>query len=426
MVPVSQISDSSPHIAPRSMTMISVFLATLLTAAGPASAQLNSLAKGAGLLYFGTAVDNPSLSNSAYTAIAFNSSEFGQVTPANGQKWDSIQPSQNTFNYANGDAITTKARAAGQILRCHNLVWYNQLPSWGKFRLCFSMGYLELEPDTFSVSGGSWTTSSLQSVLTTHITNEVTHYKGQCYAWDVVNEALDDSGNYRTDVFYNILGTGYIPFAFKAAAAADPSAKLYYNDYNIEYAGVKATAAINIVKGIQAAGGKIDGVGLQGHFIVGSTPSKTSLISALQSFTALGVEVAYTELDIRHSSVPASASAQQQQATDYVTVVSACLSVKNCVGVTVWDFDDQVRAPFTTHMLRISGAGRLIVLNFHSIPGCPQHSPGLVRPTCGRRIWQRSQPILASQASSRALPQLPRQRLLLALQLVSPLSHQVR
>lgn len=112
--------------------MVSVRLATLLAAASAATAQLNSLAKGAGLLYFGTAVDNPSLSNSAYAAIAFNSSEFGQVTPANGQKWDSVQPSQNTFNYANGDAITTKAQAAGQILRCHNLVWYNQLPSWGK------------------------------------------------------------------------------------------------------------------------------------------------------------------------------------------------------------------------------------------------------------------------------------------------------
>lgn len=113
------------------------FLFTLLLAAAsgpsPAAGQLNSLAKAAGLLYFGTAVDNPSLSNSAYTAIAFNSSEFGQITPANGQKWDSIEPSNGVYSYTKGDAITTKARAAGQILRCHNLVWYNQLPSWGEF-----------------------------------------------------------------------------------------------------------------------------------------------------------------------------------------------------------------------------------------------------------------------------------------------------
>lgn len=159
----------------------------------------------------------------------------------------------------------------------------------------------------------------------------------------MVNEALEDSGQYRNSVFYKVLGTDYIPFAFKAAAAADANAKLYYNGYNIEYSGVKATAALAIVKNIQTSGARIDGVGFQGHFIVGQTPSKDSLASVLTSFTSLGVEVAYTELDIRHSSVPASSSALQQQIKDYVAVVGACLAVKNCVGITLWDFDDQVR-----------------------------------------------------------------------------------
>lgn len=174
-----------------------------------------------------------------------------------------------------------------------------------------------------------------------HIANEVTHYKGQCYCWDVVNEALNDDGTYRSDVFYNTIGTEYIPIAFETAAQYDPDVKLYYNDYNIEYSGAKATAAQNIVKSLKARGIKIDGVGLQGHFIVGQTPNLQSQISNLEAFTALDVEVAYTELDIRFSSLPPSTSGYTQQATDYVNTVGACVQTANCVGITLWDFTDK-------------------------------------------------------------------------------------
>jgi endo-1,4-beta-xylanase len=170
----------------------------------------------------------------------------------------------------------------------------------------------------------------------------VAHYKGQCYAWDVVNEAIDDSGNYRAAPFYNVMGTSYIPLAFQAAGAADPAAKLYYNDYNIESAGSKQQRVLEVIRTIKAAGARIDGVGLQGHFIVGGTPSRSALTSVLNAYVAAGVsEVAYTEVDIRFQSLPASAAGLQQQATDYVNVVGACLDVKACVGVTVWDFTDK-------------------------------------------------------------------------------------
>lgn len=155
-----------------------------------------------------------------------------------------------------------------------------------------------------------------------------------------MNEALSDDGTYRTDVFYNVTGTSYIPLAFSAAAAADPDAKLYYNDYNIEYAGSKATAAVALIQLVQASGAKIDGVGLQGHFIVGSTPSESTLTSQLATYAALGLETAFTEVDVRFSSLPPTASGLAQQATDYGSVVGACLAADSCVGVTVWDFDD--------------------------------------------------------------------------------------
>lgn len=86
---------------------------------------------------------------------------------------------------------------------------------------------------------------------------------------------------------------------------------------------------------------KIDGVGFQGHFIVGSSPSKASLVSNLEFFTALGVEMALTELDIRIP-LPSTTTLLTQQSIDYENAVGACLTVTGCVGVTVWDFDDKV------------------------------------------------------------------------------------
>ena len=206
------------------------------------------------------------------------------------------------------------------IARCHNLNWYNQNPAW--------------------LTSGNFDNATLIGILQNHIANVVGHYKGQCYAWDVVNEALNDNGTYRSDIWYDTIGPAFIPIAFQAAAAADPSAKLYYNDYNIEYAGPKSTAAQQLVSSLQAQGVRIDGVGLQSHFIGGQTPSLETQTANMQAFTALGMEVAVTELDVRIVT-PATDAEQTQQATDYATTVQACVDVDGCVGLTVWDYDDQ-------------------------------------------------------------------------------------
>jgi endo-1,4-beta-xylanase len=93
--------------------------------------QLNTLAKAKGLKYFGSATDNGELSNTAYTAILKNSANFGQITPGNTQKWVYTEPSNGGFSFTQGDVITSFAQANNQLIRCHNLVWYNELPSWG-------------------------------------------------------------------------------------------------------------------------------------------------------------------------------------------------------------------------------------------------------------------------------------------------------
>ncbi|KAM0720188.1 hypothetical protein Q7P37_004324 [Cladosporium fusiforme] len=283
---------------------------------------LNTAAKAFGKLYFGSATDNGELTDTEYKAILSDSNEFGQITPGNAMKWDTIESSRGNFNYANGDEIVDLAEENGQILRCHTLVWHNQLPSW--------------------VSDGGFDNATLIEILQNHITEEVTHYKGKCYAWDVVNEAIsdDEGAPLRDDIFLSTIGEAYIPIAFAAAAAADPDAKLYYNDYSIEAPGAKSTAAQDIVKLVQSYGVKIDGVGLQDHLIVGSTPSLEDQVANMKAFTDLGVEVAITELDIRAEN-PEANQYQEQQAEDYATTIQACNEVEECVGVTIWDWTDK-------------------------------------------------------------------------------------
>lgn len=181
----------------------------------------------------------------------------------------------------------------------------------------------------------------LLQVINAHVANEVGHYRGMCYAWDVVNEAFEENGQFRQSVFYKILGQDFIAAAFHAAAQADPYAKLYYNDYNLENPGPKQDAAARLVEDVRYTGARIDGVGLQGHFIVGQTPVKDALKAAIARFAALNVDVAFTELDIRHATMPPNGGDLQRQSIDYQNVVLACIESPRCVGITVWDFTDQ-------------------------------------------------------------------------------------
>ncbi|KAI0018019.1 glycoside hydrolase family 10 protein [Xylariomycetidae sp. FL0641] len=291
-------------------------LASALVAADGLSVR----AKGAGKTYYGTCMSGTILNDASVKAIGTNSDDFTSFTCENEMKFDATEPSRGVFSYTNADKIVAQAQSTGQIMRCHTLVWHSQLPSW--------------------VTSGGYDNATMISIMQNHITNVMTHYKGQCYAWDVVNEALAEDGSYRSDSpWYKAIGPAYIPIAFATAAQVDPSAKLYYNDYNCDVPGAKATGAQNLIKTIQAYGAKIDGMGLQGHMSVGSV-NQANLITNLNNFANLGVDVAYTELDINTPS-PESSSALAQQALDYASVVNACKSVSACVGITEWGITDK-------------------------------------------------------------------------------------
>ena len=158
-------------------------------------------------------------------------------------------------------------------------------------------------------------------------------------------------GGWRDSVWYKTIGPAYIPIAFAAAAKADPDVKLYYNDFGIELPSPKATAAQNIVNLIRSYGTKVDGVGIQAHvdlsgmppeehFELGSTPTYDEFVVVMKEFTALGVEVAITELDVSLLT-PSNATSLAKQAEAYYNVTAACLTIKECVGITIWDWTDR-------------------------------------------------------------------------------------
>lgn len=157
-------------------------------------------------------------------------------------------------------------------------------------------------------------------------------------AKDVVNEIFEDNGNFRQSVFYRVLGENFVDIAFKAARAADPAAKLYINDYNLDGPGNKIDQLIALVGRLKSRGVPIDGIGSQAHLILGQVGGVQAQLTRLGN---TDLDVAITELDIRIPKDVTSAKLSQQQ-TDYNTVTKACLAVSKCVGITVWGVSDRV------------------------------------------------------------------------------------
>lgn len=267
--------------------------------------------------YFGSATDNPELADGAYTAIL--GSEFDMITPGNGMKWYATEPQQGVFDWTNGDRIVDLARAHHQRVRAHTLVWHSQLPSW--------------------LTSGTWTADELRAVLKKHITTEVRHYRGKVYSWDVVNEAFNEDGTYRETIWYKMLGPGYIADALRWAHQADPHAKLYLNDYNIEATGPKSDAYYQLAKDLKAQRVPLDGIGFQAHLAL-QYGYPTTLGDNLRRFSRLGLDTALTEVDVRMQ-LPATDAKLAEQATWYRDLTEACLAVRRCVGVTVWDYTDK-------------------------------------------------------------------------------------
>ncbi|KAI0368397.1 hypothetical protein BV20DRAFT_948223 [Pilatotrama ljubarskyi] len=269
----------------------------------PAATGLDAAFKRKGKLFWGTASDSNRFSNPTDSAVTIR--EFGGVTPENSMKWDAVTQ-RGQFSFSGSDALVNYATQNGMLIRAHTLVWHSQLPSW--------------------VSAIN-DRATLTSVIQNHISTVAGRYKGKVRSWDVVNEIFNEDGTFRSSVFYNVLGQDFVTIAFQAARQADPNAKLYINDYNLDSVNAKLNAVVNLVKKVNGAGTKlIDGIGTQAHLNAGGAGG---VQAALQQLATAGVEVAITELDIVNAAP-----------NDYVTVTKACLAVPSCVSITSWGVRD--------------------------------------------------------------------------------------
>ena len=225
--------------------------------------------------YFGTAFTSFYAVNESYSHIL--DTQFSQYTPENEMKWEVIEPEQGVFNWTGADLILQTAAEQKAIVRGHNFCWNSQTPDY----------VTNLTDPT-----------QLKAVLKEHVDAVLGRYGSRLYAFDVINEPLNDNGTIKESVWSDVLGEDYIEIALRYAHAAAPNLKLYINDYNIESVNNKSMALQTIAKGLLDKGAPLHGIGFESHFIGGEVPQ--DLQQSMKLFTDMGLDVAITELDIRY------------------------------------------------------------------------------------------------------------------------------
>ena len=304
----------------------------------------------------GAAVRPAQLSEAAYASTL--AQEFNMLEPEDALKWEVVHPEPQSFDFSQADQIVDFATRHGMKIRGHTLVWHRQNPTW--------------------LTEGKYTSGELAEILEKHIKTVVGRYRGKIFAWDVVNEAFDElhPGELRSTIWRDQPGIGlagngssYIERCFRWAHEADPQALLFYNEAEAETMNPKSDAIYAMVRDFRQRGVPIDGVGFEMH-IAHLHADVASISANIKRFTALGVQVHITEMDV---ALPVDAEGNpraedlQLQAEIYRQIAGACVSHPGCTAIQTWGFTDKY-SWIGSHSKQTEGAALPFDRNYRAKP----------------------------------------------------------
>ena len=178
------------------MRVLGATLAAFVLLAAPAMGR-------SGPVEFGTALNSGGLQYSGYADAV---RRYDAVTPESGLKFAELHPEQGRYEFAKGDALVDWARANGQPMHGHTLIWCSDAvqPSWLLSR--------------------AWTRDELIGMMRDHITTVMNRYEGRVPAWDVVNEAFNSNGSRRDCLWQRVIGDDWVEQAFRFARRREVAA----------------------------------------------------------------------------------------------------------------------------------------------------------------------------------------------------------
>ncbi|MDB5020102.1 MAG: endo,4-beta-xylanase, partial [Pedobacter sp.] len=287
----------------------------------------NATLKGSFSIPIGIAVVKELLEDPIYGSMV--SKEFSSLSSQSDMKFGNLHPTQNTWTFAKADAIVAFAQKYNMRVHGHTLIWAKDSvqPKWIK----------DFQGDT-----AAW-----DNLLKTHIQTVLAHFKGKVASWDVINEPVASNGTLIDNIWMRHLGVDYIYKAFKYAQEADPSIKLFINDYGQEFGGKKMTVLLNLVTQAKAKGIRIDGFGFQAHTVSRIDPKLFYNNFKRTADAGLLVHLSEIDISVRYQQAATFALTNEiadAQAATWKGIVNAYLTAipkAQQWGITTWGLGDK-------------------------------------------------------------------------------------